>query len=171
MDRISRFDLLVRLSRANRGSAFINGKTYVAPKVPTLYSVLSTGSNASNVGIYGTNTNTFVLEKGQVIEIVLNSYDPGKHPFHLHGHDFQAVARGDDDSGPYANNVTFPQVPMRRDTFMVNPNSYIVLRFKSNNPDKSFLLLLYPALADRFYAFGFSIVTSNGTLTPALSPQ
>ena len=167
MDPTSRLSLFLQASRANKGSAFINGKTYVAPKVPTLYSVLSTGSNASNAGIYGTNTNTFVLEKGQVIEIVLNSYDPGKHPFHLHGHNFQAVARGDDDSGPYANNVTFPQVPMRRDTFMVKPNSYIVLRFKSDNPDKSFCPLLYEALADLFYAFGFSIVTSNGTLTPA----
>ena len=119
-------------------SAFINNKTYVAPKVPTLYSVLSTGANATDADIYGTNTNTFVLEKDQVVEIVLNSYDPGKHPFHLHGHNFQAVARGIDDSGPYIGNDTLPQVPMRRDVFMVNPGSYIVLRFKSNNPDKFF---------------------------------
>ena len=146
MDRISKFGLLVQASMANNGSAFINNKTYVAPKVPTLYSVLSTGGNASNVGIYGTNTNAFVLEKGQTIEIVLNSYDPGKHPFHLHGHSFQAVARGDDDSGPYANNVTFPQAPMRRDTFMVNPGSYIVLRFKSTNPDKSTFLSSYESI-------------------------
>ena len=70
------------------------------------------------------------------MEIVLNSEDPGKHAFHLHGHNFQAVARSDDNAGTYAGNVSLSQVPMRRDTFMVNPFGYIVLRFKANNPDK-----------------------------------
>ena len=68
------------------------------------------------------------------MEIILNSRDPGKHPFHLHGHNFQAIARSEPDEGPYANNVTFPAVPMRRDTFQVHSNGNIVLRFKANNP-------------------------------------
>lgn len=105
--------------------------------MPTLYTTLSTGENASNIGIYGSNTNGYILEKDQIVEIVLNSQDPGKHPFHLHGHSFQAIVRGDENAGAYGNNVSLPQVPMRRDTFMVNPQSYIVLRFKADNPDKS----------------------------------
>jgi iron transport multicopper oxidase len=95
---------------------------------------LTSGSNATDIAIYGSNTNSFILEKGQVVEIVLNSADPGKHPFHLHGHAFQAVARGNEDDGNYAYNATLPKVPMRRDTFMVRPNSNIVLRFKADNP-------------------------------------
>lgn len=59
-------------------SAFFNDMTYVSPKVPTLYTVLSTGSNATNPAIYGSNTNAFVLAQNEVIEIVLNSDDPGK---------------------------------------------------------------------------------------------
>lgn len=60
-------------------SAFFNDVTYVSPKVPTLYSVLSTGSNATNPAIYGSNTNAFVLAQNEVIEIVLNNNDPGKY--------------------------------------------------------------------------------------------
>jgi hypothetical protein len=66
-------------------SAFFNDITYVAPKVPTLYSVLTTGDAATNPAVYGRDTHTFVLEQGQVVEIVLNNDDAGKHPFHLHG--------------------------------------------------------------------------------------
>ena len=87
-----------------------------------------------NPAVYGSSTNSFVLEKGQVVEIVLNNYDPGKHPFHLHGHAFQTVVRSAVDAGAYVNNETFPRVPMRRDTFMANPNGNIVLRFKADNP-------------------------------------
>jgi iron transport multicopper oxidase len=116
--------------------AFFNDITYVAPKVPTLYSVLSTGENATDPLIYGTNTNPFVLAAGEVVEIVLNNNDPGKHPFHLHGHAFQVVHRSDDEAGVYdpANHTDFPATPMKRDTVLVHPNGNIVLRFKADNP-------------------------------------
>ena len=114
--------------------AAFNGITYVRPKVPTLYTALSTGVNANNATVYGTDTHPFVLEKGQVVDIVLNNNDPGKHPFHLHGHNFQLIARSQDEEGFYANNVTFPQVPMRRDTVLVRPNGNMVMRFRADNP-------------------------------------
>lgn len=104
------------------------------PKVPSLYTALTAGKNATDVGIYGSNTNTWILEKGQTVEIVLNSADPGKHPFHLHGHAFQVIWRGVEEDGAYTNNGTYPAIPMRRDTFMVHPNSNIVLRFQADNP-------------------------------------
>lgn len=115
-------------------SAFFNNLTYVKPKVPTLYSVLSTNEFASNPFIYGPNTNAFVLEKDQVVQIVVNNHDAGKHPFHLHGHNFQAVVRSQEEAGDFVNNETLPAIPMRRDTFMVRPNGNIVLRFKADNP-------------------------------------
>ncbi|KAF2010008.1 multicopper oxidase [Aaosphaeria arxii CBS 175.79] len=118
--------------------AFFNDKTYVAPKVPTLYTALSTGANASNPEIYGSYTNQFVLSENEVIEIILNNNDPGKHPFHLHGHAFQVAYRSEEEAGPYdASQITdgtFPASPMRRDTVLVNPNGNIVLRFRANNP-------------------------------------
>ncbi|KAI4198922.1 MAG: hypothetical protein LQ350_004987 [Teloschistes chrysophthalmus] len=114
--------------------AFFNNRTYTRPKVPTLYSALTTGEMATDVGVYGSNTNAFVLGQGEVVEIVLNSLDPGKHPFHLHGHEFQAVVRSEEEAGVYVNNETMPEFPMRRDTFMVRPNGNIVLRFRADNP-------------------------------------
>ena len=114
--------------------AFFNDITYVPPKVPTLFTALTTDITASNATIYGEATNPFVLEKGQVVEIILNNDDPGKHPFHLHGHSFQTVVRSEPDAGPYIHNETIPTIPMRRDTVMVHPNGNVVLRFRADNP-------------------------------------
>ncbi|KAI4153763.1 MAG: hypothetical protein L6R39_001500 [Caloplaca ligustica] len=129
-------ELDVKMGNLGDGAnyAFFNDLTYVRPKVPTLYSALTSGDMAPDPTIYGANTIPFVLEKNEVVEIVLNSMDPGKHPFHLHGHVFQAVVRSEDEAGVYANNVTFPEFPMRRDTIMVRPNGHIVLRFRADNP-------------------------------------
>lgn len=120
--------------------AFFNDVTFVRPKVPTLYSVLTSGNLSTDPTIYGVNTNPFILKHNQVVEIVLNNHDPGKHPFHLHGHTFQVLARGVEESGDWngealANGtVTFPKTPMRRDTLLVRPNGYFVIRFRSDNP-------------------------------------
>ena len=114
--------------------AFFNNITYVPPKVPTLYTALTTNTAANDPYIYGPDTNAFVLQAGDIIDIIVNNNDTGKHPFHLHGHAFQAIARGDDSSGSYVGNETFPTTPMRRDTFMVKPMGNIVLRFRADNP-------------------------------------
>lgn len=120
-------------------SAFFNGITYVMPKVPTLYSVLSTGSAASDPAIYGTNTHVFVLQKGDIIDIVLNNDDTGKHPFHLHGHAFQVISRSAENAGHYnaSNHTAFPQTPMRRDTLYVLGGGHFVVRFRADNPGNS----------------------------------
>ena len=121
--------------------AFFNNITYTTPKVPTLLSVLSAGDAASNELVYGTNTNSFVLQGGDVVDIVLNNLDTGKHPFHLHGHVFQLIERHEeipDTEDPVAYNSTdhadWPEYPMLRDTVYVRPQSYIVMRFKADNP-------------------------------------
>ncbi|EFQ94756.1 hypothetical protein PTT_07471 [Pyrenophora teres f. teres 0-1] len=139
LDRVDQTVTLdMNMGNLNDGAnyAFFNDMTYVSPKVPTLYSVLSTGANATDAVIYGSNTNSFVLAQNQVVEIVLNNNDPGKHPFHLHGHVFQVVTRSAPDSGPYdpSNTTTPSPTPMRRDTILVYPNGHIVLRFRSDNP-------------------------------------
>ncbi|KAK4042729.1 multicopper like protein [Parachaetomium inaequale] len=118
--------------------AFFNNITYVGPKVPTLYTALTAGEHATNPAVYGTYTHSFVLEQDQIVDIVLNNLDPGKHPFHLHGHTFQVIWRSPDEAGTFADsNVTaadYPRVPMKRDTVVLHPNGNMVLRFKSDNP-------------------------------------
>jgi iron transport multicopper oxidase len=117
-------------------SAFFNDVSYTPPVVPTLYTALDAGDKATDVTVYGDYTNAHVLDKGDIVEIILNNNDPGKHPFHLHGHEFQAVWRADPDTGFYnpLNESIFPAKPMRRDTFMVRPNGNFVIRFQADNP-------------------------------------
>jgi iron transport multicopper oxidase len=106
--------------------------------VPTLYTALTSGDLATNPEIYGTYTHPFVLARGEIVEIIVNNLDTGKHPFHLHGHNFQAVWRSDEEAGTFQDsNVTdadMPAIPMRRDTFVLYPLGNIVLRFQANNP-------------------------------------
>lgn len=132
-----RYQLTCRPS-TNIFSAFFNDVTYTTPVVPTLYSVLTTGEAATNATVYGDYTNSYVLNKGDVVEIILNNNDPGKHPFHLHGHNFQAVYRAPPNAGFFnAKEVStdkFAAKPMRRDVFMVNPNGNFVARFVADNP-------------------------------------
>ena len=72
------------------------------------------------------------------MQLVVDNADTGKHPFHLHGHAFQAVWRSEEDAGPFAeSNATeadFAPTPMRRDTFVLPPQGNIVLRFRADNP-------------------------------------
>ncbi|PNH50511.1 hypothetical protein VD0003_g6680 [Verticillium dahliae] len=118
--------------------AFFNNITYAHPKVPTLYTALTSGDLATNPQVYGEYTHSFVLEKDEIVQIVLNNLDPGRHPFHLHGHAFQALHRSVEEAGTFEDaHLTeddFPKVPMRRDTLVVWPNGNIVLRFKADNP-------------------------------------
>ncbi|KIV95843.1 hypothetical protein PV10_03450 [Exophiala mesophila] len=120
--------------------AFFSGITYVKPKVPSLYTALTSGEYATNASIYGVNTHSYVLEHNEVVEIVLNNQDPGKHPFHLHGHAFQSILRSEEEAGDFDpesvtnGSVVLPQKPMRRDVLLVRPNGHIVMRFRANNP-------------------------------------
>ncbi len=142
-----------RTNQSTPRSAFLNNITYVHPKVPTLYTALSSGNLASNPEVYGTYTHPMVLEKDQIVQINLNNLDTGRHPFHLHGHNFQAVHRSDEDAGTFEDsNVTsadFPAIPMRRDTFVLYPSGNVVLRFKANNPGEflpSLFIILFTFL-------------------------
>ena len=115
----------------------MNDVTYLEQKVPTLYTALSVGSDAQNPAVYGVNSNAIVLKHNEIVEIVLNNLDTGNHPFHLHGHQFQVIARSAADAGIYdGSSGNFPSVPMRRDTVVVKAGGYVILRFKADNPDK-----------------------------------
>ncbi|KAK0670928.1 putative precursor of iron transport multicopper oxidase FET3 [Cercophora samala] len=137
-DQVVQLDVMMDNLGDGANYAFFNNITYVPPKVPTLYTVMSSKDLATNPVVYGTHTHSIVLKKDDIVEIVLNNLDPGTHPFHLHGHDFQVVWRSDSDAGTFQDsNVTsleFTRVPMRRDTVVVHPNGNLVLRFKADNP-------------------------------------
>lgn len=119
---------------------FLNNITMTHAKVPTLFSVLTApdDSTAQNASIYGHDTHPIVLNHNEVVQFVVNNNDDDPHPFHLHGHQFQCVKRGpeQEEFTPYDPNSgnKLPVSPMRRDTFVVKGYSYIVIRFRADNP-------------------------------------
>ncbi|TKA73136.1 hypothetical protein B0A49_07323 [Cryomyces minteri] len=150
--------------RDGQNRAGFNNVTYVPQKVPLLFTVFSAPAGlVQNPAIYGVNSNAFVVKQGDVVEVVINNYDAGSHPFHIHGHDVQLVARqpgvynppphlkhpdqpnksGHNGSanalGYTGNTATMPAVPMRRDTWLIAPNGYTVIRFTADNPGVWFL--------------------------------
>ncbi|MCJ1393552.1 hypothetical protein MMC18_006427 [Xylographa bjoerkii] len=135
----------------DQNRAVMNNSTYISPLVPSLYTALSAGPLAANPLIYGRHTNPSVLPYNAVVEIRLNNLDDGAHPFHLHGHALQVVARSaphvlPDDIAAAAltapNATAVPPaayaptraVPMRRDTIQVPALGFVVLRFRATNP-------------------------------------
>lgn len=127
-------DVIMDNLRDGANYAFFNNITYRAPKVPTLYTALTSGKEATNPQIYGTYTHSFVLKKDEIVQIVVNNRDDGRHPFHLHGHHFQVLHRSEDDVGDFSGSEKFAKTPMRRDTVVVRGNGNAVLRFKADNP-------------------------------------
>lgn len=91
---------------------------------------------------------TFTSQQPETIDIILNNLDDGAHPFHLHGHTFFIMASG---AGRYMDpeiaskfhmDPTIYQLggvgevgaPMRRDTVLLPAFSFVVLRFRTDNP-------------------------------------
>ncbi|KAL6942335.1 hypothetical protein ACO0QE_003508 [Hanseniaspora vineae] len=120
--------------------AFFNNITYTAPKVPTLFTAITAPEELLfEPSIYGDNINAFVLQKNEVIEVVINNEDDNRHNFHLHGHNFQIVqkSKGFEDPTPFNESaplMDYPEHPMVRDTVFVEANGHTVLRFKADNP-------------------------------------
>ena len=103
--------------------------------MPSLFTALTTGQSATNPVVYGPNANAFVFKPNEIVEIVVNNFDTGGHPMHLHGHNFQVIARSAEGAGPYAGQKGgFPAKPMRRDVVKVDAGGYVVMRFKADNP-------------------------------------
>ncbi|CAG8013593.1 unnamed protein product [Penicillium olsonii] len=113
----------------------VNNETYLPPKVPTLYTATTVGTElSSNPEVYG-QVNPFVVKYGEVVEIVINNRHPNLHPWHLHGHQFQVLQRTGINGGYYNglfSNVS--QTPIKRDTIMVQNNGHTVIRFRADNP-------------------------------------
>ncbi|CAJ2511680.1 Uu.00g073050.m01.CDS01 [Anthostomella pinea] len=137
-DKIIELDVIMDNLDDGANYAFFNNITYKAPKVPTLYTALSAGELATDPTVYGDFTHSFVLEKGEIVQIIVNNLDSGRHPFHLHGHHFQALYRSVEEGGTFEDakltEADYPAIPMRRDTLVLYPDGNIVLRFRADNP-------------------------------------
>lgn len=113
----------------------INNSTYLGADVPSLYTALTVGDDyASNPIVYG-DTNPYIFKYGEIVEIILNNQHTNLHPWHLHGHNFQVLERTVPDTGSWPGyHSNYSNTPVIRDTIMLQPNAYTVIRFKADNP-------------------------------------
>jgi iron transport multicopper oxidase len=81
-----------------------------------------------------THQNTLILKRELSVEVVVNNFDTGSHPWHMHGHQFQVVYHGNANTIMWDGTQELSQIPVRRDVMLVNTNSSTVWRFKANNP-------------------------------------
>lgn len=108
----------------------LNADPWVPPKVPTLYTAVTTGS--MDPATYGPGVNPWIVKWGEVVQIHMHNPHDRPHPMHLHGHVFQMVAKG---SGTWDGQESgFPEVPSKRDGLVVPARGYAIIRFKADNP-------------------------------------
>lgn len=127
------FNFDVTTDGINRG--MFNEVPYLSPKTPTLNTMLTQGNYSLTETVYGPQSQVYILNHLDMIEVVINNLDSGSHPFHLHGHVFQMVGRGD---GVYSGNTSeatwYLENPARRDTVSVPAESFVIIRFRADNP-------------------------------------
>ncbi|CAI1863412.1 hypothetical protein SEUBUCD646_0B06020 [Saccharomyces eubayanus] len=113
-------------------------------------------------GMYKVNGRTFneyieepvnLPEINETYDVIINSIDHMRHPWHMHGHHFQVISLGSGGEGPlhkqvqegkawdqYQNDLRHwaqtGKAPMVRDSINIAGNSYAVLRIKTELPGK-----------------------------------
>jgi iron transport multicopper oxidase len=112
-----------------RGS--FNHSPYALPQDKPLLNTLLAGEEMP--------TTAFSLEIDymNVIQIIVNNPFYGPHPFHLHGHHFWVLGTGAQNDGNYdptRHNASLTLTGVKRDTFLVQEQSWAVIRFIADNP-------------------------------------
>ncbi|CAG8444971.1 19158_t:CDS:2 [Dentiscutata erythropus] len=106
----------------------INNSTYYIDFTsPTILKVYN------NVTTFASNQNAYIIDKDEVVDIILLNTDNGEHPFHLHGHVFWVIGTGYNGTSPDYNLVNTKD-PIQRDTATLPAGGWIIARFVSNNP-------------------------------------
>ncbi|KAJ2371627.1 ferroxidase fet3, partial [Coemansia sp. RSA 2603] len=127
-------DLVVGADRsAGLVRAYINGISFALPHVPSIFTATNrTVGRTLQPADFGRRCNAKILHHLAAVELRVFNTDNVFHPMHLHGHFFQIVERGAIGDPTSVRRATGP--PMRRDTVLIGPGQYAVLRFVADNP-------------------------------------
>jgi iron transport multicopper oxidase len=86
--------------------------------------------------VYG-QVNPIMIKYNETVEIIINNHNFNLHPWHMHGHHFQVLERSGPNTGTWPGTYAeYPAAPIKRDTVMLQPNSYAIIRFRADNPDE-----------------------------------
>lgn len=58
---------------------------WTEPKVPTLYTALSTGDAAFDPATYGPGVDPHIISNGDIVQVIFENPQQHPHPMHLHG--------------------------------------------------------------------------------------
>ncbi|PNY23353.1 Iron transport multicopper oxidase FET3 [Tolypocladium capitatum] len=145
-----RANFMIGAWRLSRG--FFNDSTWHANAThPSLHRFLDASADVKTLGEpFGINDRVFdrgtelVMQTTGIrtIDISINNFDDGAHPFHLHGHKFFVLAQARDGYPPRADqfaayveaNGGLPENPLRRDTVTVEGYAWVIIRVVLDNP-------------------------------------
>lgn len=131
---------------------FFNESTWHANAThPSLHRFLETKHNAPprDAPVISTNTEVFDIDNDFVmqttgirtVDISINNFDDGAHPFHLHGHKFFVLLQGRSGYPPTADELPgylkehgLTENPLRRDTVTVEGYAWAIIRVVLDNP-------------------------------------
>jgi iron transport multicopper oxidase len=127
------FNLTMDMDSENRTRGFLNGRTlmYNHDGYPILSKLLDY-SYADHIKELNETFNPIVLDNPNgAVEIVVNNFDGGDHPFHLHGSVLYVLGSGE---GVYnGTGVLHLENPTRRDTVVIPAEGWTLFRFWPQN--------------------------------------
>lgn len=123
---------------------YLNDSSWrIDPTKPILNTLLDAYANQEVVED-GINTAHFNPERQLVyqtsnistIDILIQNFDDGVHPFHLHGYKFFVMAHGHGypPSNLYEHGFLNTTNPLRRDTASLEAFGWLLIRFRADNP-------------------------------------
>jgi len=124
---------------------FFNHTSWRPSETPTLMSVIS-GISSKNTLFTKPNNNVLKdaydvrrqlvvnIPQGKTVDLLIDNFDDGNHPFHLHGHKFWVLGQGKgyfdaNEQGNMKVNGT-----LRRDTVTIEAFGWVLIRFVADNP-------------------------------------
>lgn len=145
--RLFHLELAYHIGAHSLSRAFLNGTTWSESRVPTLNHVLPhlrgvhimgnvTKGDAPAFGLKDQNI-LVIPDDARVVDLLVQNFDDGAHPFHLHGFTFFVLATSSDLYFPYRDyqqGAFEPANPMRRDTINVNGYGWTLIRIIADNP-------------------------------------
>ena len=101
---------------------------HLPTSTPTLLTATSLKTRSTE--LYG-NAHAIILNKNEIVYLLVTNLDAGSHPFHLHGHNFQILDRNVAPFTAISNLKPFPSI---RDTIVIPSGHYVILGFTADNP-------------------------------------
>ncbi|SJM85923.1 uncharacterized protein ZBIST_2554 [Zygosaccharomyces bailii] len=140
-------DILFMIGAYQMARGYLNDKTYLpVQNGSTMYQAAfapggTPRKDLNDNQVFSFKDNQYIVnlnKRGQIVDFVVNNYDDGAHPFHLHGHKFWVLAIGDsgyfeDEYYHESGAINFENAVLR-DTVNIPGFGWGVIRFVVDNP-------------------------------------